>query len=215
MTDGTSLHRAPRGTRGFTLLELMIVVILAVPILAAILSTTDRASRSVSATEQSSETSETARRVASRIGRIVRAASWSTFRVRATQADVDAAKASFVGEWIPAEELDPRSNIRFQSASGTVNLNATVLTSPRELEFVLDDEETANGADDDDDGLVDEGRLMLLYESARVPLASGVETCTFELDDGVLRFWVQCAGRDSSGTVHRAVAQHVWLVRNP
>ena len=61
---------------------------------------------------------------------------------------------------------------------------------------------------------MDEGKLFLRYESARMPIADGVESCSFELDGQVVRFSVQCAVRDGSGQVHRVVAQHVWWVRN-
>ena len=205
-----------RGSKadGFTLVEVMIVMVVSVPIFLAVLSTSERVGRTVDATERNADASETVRRVAERVGHLVRAAHRSTFRVRATQADVTAAKASVVGEWISAPDLDPRPNIQFQSASGTLSMNANSLTSPRELEFVLDANEDANGTDDDGDGLVDEGKLFLRYESARMAIADGVESCSFELDGQVIKFSVQCAKRDRSGHVHRVVAQHLWCARN-
>ena len=118
-------------------------------------------------------------------------------------------------QWLTANELDPRSNTRFHAASGTLSMNAANLTSARELEFVLDAGETDNGVDDDGDGMIDEGSLFLQYESARIPLAENVESCSFEIDGPVIRFSVQCAQRDSDGQIHRAVARRVWLIRNP
>ncbi len=99
-------------------------------------------------------------------------------------------------------------------ATGTLSMNATDLTSPRALEFVLDAGEAANSTDDDGDGLVDEGKLFLRYESTRTPIADGVESCSFEVDGRVIRFSVQCAKRDGSGRVHRETTQQVWWVRN-
>ncbi len=205
-----------RGSKadGFTLVEVMIVMVVSVPIFLAVLSTSERVGRTVDATERNADASETVRRVAERAGHLLRAAHRSTLRVRATQVDVDDARASVVGEWISAPEMDPRPNIQFQSASGTLSMNATSLTSPRELEFVLDANEDANSKDDDGDGLVDEGKLFLRYESARMAIADGIESCSFELDGQVVRISVQCAKRDGSGQVHRVVAQQVVWLRN-
>ncbi len=199
---------------GFTLVELMIVAVVAVPILWAVLSTSERLGSTVNTNERNADASESVRRVAERTVRLLRAASRSTLCVRATQADVNAGKASVVGEWMSAPELDPRPNIQFQCASGTLSMNATSLTSPRELEFVIDANEDVNGTDDDGDGLVDEGKLFLRYGSTRVPIAVGVETCSFERDGQTVKFSVQCAKRDRSGHVHRVMVQQVVWVRN-
>lgn len=200
---------------GFTLVEVLIVVAVSVPVLLGVLATSERVSRTVSSSERNADAATAGRKVAERAGRMIRAAKRSTFRVRATQADVDASKASTVGEWITVTELDPRPNLQFQSASGTLSFNATSLTSPRAFEFVRDSNETANGTDDDGDGLVDEGKLFLHYEGTRVLIADMVETCSFQIDGRAVRFSLQCARRDNSGQVHRAVAAHVWFVRNP
>ena len=199
---------------GFTVVELMIVVVVAVPILWAVLSTSQRLGSTVNTNERNADACESVRRVAERTLRLLRAAKRSTLRVRATQADVNAGKAAAVGDWMSAPELDPRHNIQFQCASGTLSMNATSLTSPRELEFVLDANENANGTDDDGDGLVDEGQLFLRYGSTRVPIAAGVESCSFERDDKTVKFSLQCAKRDRNGQVHRAMVQQVVWVRN-
>lgn len=204
-----------RREAGFTLLEMTIVTVVSIPILLAVLSTSERVGKTVNAVDRNAEASETVARVAERIGRLVRSAHRSTFMVRATAADVKKKMASTVGDWMTAQELDPRSNIQFQSAVGSLSMNASRLTSVRELEFVLDAGESANGIDDDGDGLVDEGKLYLRYESTRTPIAAGVESCSFELDGQVIRFSMQCGRRDSVGQVYRVVVEQVWWVRNP
>ena len=123
-------------TSGFTVIEMMIVVVVLVPILLAVLSTSEQLGNTVNTNERNADAFESVRGVAERAGRLLRAAHRSTLRVRATQADVTAGKAASVGQWISAPELDPRPNIQFQCASGTLSMNAKSLTSARELEFV-------------------------------------------------------------------------------
>ena len=172
---------------GFTLIELTITMVVFVPILLAVLSTAQRVGRTLSASEKSAEAAEGLQRITDRAGRLIRAAHLSTFRVKAEKADVKAGRASAIGEWMAVVNLDPRDNIQFQASSASLSSTVVSLTTPRELEFVMDANETDNDRDDDGDGLVDEGRLFLRYESFRVPILGGVEACSFQLDGQAFR----------------------------
>jgi type II secretory pathway pseudopilin PulG len=200
---------------GFTLVEVMIVVLVSAPILLAVLSTIQEFARTVNVTGRNAEAAADAQVVADRVSRLVRAARRSTFLVRAEAADVANGTASTIGEWIPATDLVPRASIRFRSASGSLALHAADLTAPREIEFLRDAAESVDGADNDGDGLVDEGRIYLVYDGVRVPIADGVESCSFELDGSIVRFTVQFARIDASRGIHRSLSRHVWSVRNP
>lgn len=202
------------GTSGFTFLELMVVLAVSAPVLFAVVSTSEHLLKTVNSNEHNAEVSEGVRTVTERAGRLFRAAHRSTFRVRATAADVAAGNADAVGDWMVATDLDPRPSIQFQVSTGILAMNASELTTPRALEYILDPNEIANGMDDDGDGLMDEGKLWLSFDAIRTAIATGVEASSFELDGEIVRFSLLCARRDGNGQVHRTVTEHVWCVRN-
>lgn len=200
--------------RGFTLIEIIIVSVMMVPVIMAIMGTSRLVRSSIDTNERRASVQQVLRETIERVGTLVRSAVLSTARVRATQADVDAAKAANVGDWIAPVDLDPRPNVRFQSAAGTLSLNASVLTPPREIEFRMDSAEVANGIDDDGNGLVDDGALYLLYNTKPVLLLDGVEACTFTFEDGMLRVSLDCGRVDAAGRVHRSSIEHSFHLRN-
>jgi prepilin-type N-terminal cleavage/methylation domain-containing protein len=200
---------------GFTLVELMIVMAISAPVLFAVLSATERVGSSISAVGRNADVTFVVQRTTDQLGKFVRAAHRTTFQVRATAADVAALRAAAVGNWMNVLDNDPRGNLRFQCAEGERNLNAEKLTTPRELETELEEGESANGLDDDGDGLVDESRLLLRHGSSRLAIASGVEQVTFELDGRVLRMTLRCGRSDQRGGVNRVTGQYVWWVHNP
>lgn len=214
-----------RAQDGFTLIELLAVSVFLVPILLAVLTTTDTVTSTIRTDDANASTSTTVSLALERIGQLLRPGVARTFKVRATQADVDAAVANLdpvvptVGEWIPAKslDLDPRDNLQFQSADGVLSINASALTPTRELEFIMDDDELANGTDDDGDGLVDEGKLYLDYSTARVVLGDGVEGFSVSVEGDVVRVarvTLRCARRDGNRRLHRTSITHVIHVRN-
>lgn len=199
---------------GFTLIEMMIVVLVSAPVMLAILSTTKSVGHSVGAADRAAEVSETVRKVAERVGRLLRSAKLATIRVRATAADVAASKAAAVGEWIDVTLNDPRSNLQFRSTTGKLSMNGNDSTAPRELEFVLDKNEVDNDVDDDGDGFIDEGKLWMRYESTRSVIADDVEFCSFQLDGQIVRYTLRCGRRDDQGRTYRESTSRVSWVRN-
>ena len=116
--------------------------------------------------------------------------------------------------WQPLQNYVPRPSIRFQAATGTLSMNARELTPPRSIEFVRDAADPLNGIDDDGDGLVDEGRLVLNYDGVQTKIADGIESSTFVLEDRVVRFRLTCAKRDSNGRIHRGTIEQRFFLRN-
>ena len=199
---------------GFTLIEVLIVTLIFVPILIAISTTTGMVSGTVNANDQAAEVLETLRRSMQRVAQLVRPGVLTTMRVQATQADVDALKAANVGDWIDPTDLEVCPGIRFQSAAGVLSMNAAALTPPREITFVMDSDEVDNDLDDDGDGMVDEGRVHLLYDTSRFTLADSIESCSFIMDGRLLRIRMQSSRRDAKGRVYRATVGQVFFLRN-
>ena len=199
---------------GFTLLELMIATLIFVPVLVAISATTRTVSGTINANDQSAEVLESLRRSMQRVAQLVRPCSMTTVRLQAIQADVDAGRAATVGEWIDPTDLQACPGIRFRSADGVLSMNATALTPPREIYFVMDSNEIDNDLDDDGDGMVDEGRVHLLYDTTRLTLADSIENCSFTTDGRLLRISMQSVRRDASRRVFRATVEQVFYLRN-
>jgi hypothetical protein len=199
---------------GFTLFEVMIVTLIFLPILWAISMTTGMVSGTINANDQSAEVLESLRRSAQRVAQVIRPASMTTIRCQAIQADVDAGICASVGEWIEPTDLQPRPGIRFQSSDGVMSMNASALTSPREIFFVMEAGEVDNDLDDDGDGKVDEGTLHLLYDTATVTLVDDIEFCSFAMDGRLLRMQLQSVRIDAEGRAYRATLQQTFYLRN-
>lgn len=218
-------HREAASQQGMTMLELMVVLVVAVPILGSVLATNRMVREENTAMSAASDVAESCRLAGQRLALYARAGLLSTCAVRATQADIDTATDAHsldpsipipdLGEWISPYEDTSRPTFRFQAADGVLSLNATALTPEREFELALEPTETANGADDDGDGLVDEGVLQLRIGTTRLELIStGVERCEFSLSGRTLTMTLQCARRDHEGHVYRATATHMIYMRN-
>ena len=211
--------------RGFTLAELMIVMVVAVPILGAITVTGTLVRDEVNASESAALTAESCRIAGQRLANLARPGLVSTCMVMATQEDVNAAIAAqmlnpsvvvpALGEWISPPLTGSRPSFRFQGADGELSMNAAKLTPVRRFVFSLDASESANGADDDGDGLIDEGGLQLLIGNLPVQLViTGVERCEFRLRGRVLTMVLGVARRDAKGHLYRATTTQSILMRN-
>ena len=200
--------------RGSSLVELLVVVAVLLPILASITKMNQVVTRTVNADDHAAEVTENLRKTAQRVGGLLRPGKLSTFQVQANADDVSAGLASSRGEWISPTDLSPRESIRFLAAEGLLSMNARLNTPPRQLTFALDNGELRNGADDDDDGLVDEGTLTLLYGTIRVPLARNLERCDFTFDGRLVRMTLRAAQRDSQGRMFRTTIEQAFYVRN-
>ena len=199
---------------GFTLIEVMIVVLIFVPILIAVSTTTGSVSSTINANDRRADVVETLRRSTQRIGQFIRPISMTTLRLRAIQADVDAGKATTVGEWIEPTDFEGRAAIRFQSADGVLSMSASALTQVRSVLFTLDGGELDNDLDDDGDGKIDEGRVHLVYDGTRLTLADDIEVCTFTVEGRLLRVALQGVREDKKGHLHRARIVQTFYMRN-
>lgn len=220
---GTRTNGAAQG--GMSLLELLVVMAVSVPILGSVLATNRMVREENTATDEAATVAENCRLAGQRLALYARAGLLSTCFVRATDEDVELARVAResdpsvtvpdVGDWIAPNEHTQRQTFSFQAADGVLSMNADRVTEAREFEFVLEDNELDNDRDDDGDGLVDEGSLRLRIGTTRLELiATGVESCSFELTGRVLTFNLQCARRDHQGHVYRAAVTHTIFMRN-
>ena len=200
--------------RGFTVTELTLVVALLAPLLGLIVTTSSVTMRSLHLDGARAAVSETLERSMQRVLYVTRACRLASYRVQSVAADVVAGRAAVPGVWIDPVDLEARSAIRFESAAGVLAINAMAVTAPRTLRFVRDAGELANGAHDDDDGYVDEGRLMMTYEGTDFVVAANIEGCAFTLDRRLLRIQMQAAIRTSDGRVVRASTIRNLVLRN-
>ncbi len=226
---------------GFTLIEIIVVSVVLVAMLGAMVSTAGAVQTSVSTNEQSAGVEERLRVISERIRHVLRPASLSSCKTRATNADIQAAKmkrmllfqqAKMTGrlatyqealnyyipkkdEWIfPVDGVQKRSNLQYRSAPGILSVNIQDLTNTRELEFVIDKKELDNGKDDDGDGLVDEGRLFFYRDGKRIWLAEDLEGVKFTVSGRTITFEVRCARKDSLGRIERMSQTHTVQLRN-
>lgn len=204
-------------SRGFTLIELMIVLVVMTTMMAGVWSVTQSARGSVAANARAAEVAATSVRTIRRIGAFLRPAKLSTVQLRAIAADVTAGRAAAVGEWIfppnPPDGLE-RNGIRFQAAEGLLSMNAMLSTSPRELTFEMDPTETVNGVDDDADGMADEGKVRLLHETSALTLAQSAEVCAFTISGRQVTVRLRCAKSGPQGPVQRAELTQSFYFRN-
>lgn len=201
-----------RRDAGTTLIELMVVIAVLVPLLLSLSGMGRTVTRTVDTNDRSSEVGERARRTMQRIGQLLRPGKLSSFEVQAIEADVLALRATAVGEWISPTDLQPAQALRFRAAEGLLSINAALSTPPRQISFELEAGEAANGVDDDGDGLVDEGDVVLVY--GPTPVRLGVfERCDFTFDGRYLRVTLVCA-RPSTERVYRATVSQSFYVRN-
>ena len=211
--------------QGYTLLELMVAVAIALPLLGSMVASKQAIVDDVSAQNAAANTAEVCRALGQRMTSLVRAGYMSTLATKATQADVDAAIAAqainpaveipTLGDWVAVPDGSTRTTLRFQSANGVdVDNSLLVMTVAREFEFVLEPTEADNDTDDDGDGLVDEGSMWLRQGATVLQVAGGVELCQFEVEGRALAFELRCARRDNHGRVYRATSQHQIYLRN-
>ena len=201
----------PRELRspGLSLVPILLGLSVVVPIVLAVLSAGDAATGTREAEAKRSDPNAALSAASEKLGQLFRPALLSSFRVRANQTDVGAAKPVAIGTWVEPKEHDPRPGVRFLISAG---LGAA--SKSRELEFVMDDSESSNGIDDDGDGLIDEGVLLLRQGGTESVLMTNVEVFSVAIEGRSLRVTVGCALPDEDGNIHRAVTVRDFLVRN-
>jgi prepilin-type N-terminal cleavage/methylation domain-containing protein len=200
--------------RGFTLIEVSIVLTVAIPILIGIAMTTTSVNGTLDANSRSADVSSYSRRTLARVGGLIRSAQMSTLRVQAVAQDVAELRAAKVGDWILPTDLIWRPGIEFKSSSGLLSMNAALATSVRRAMFVRDAGEVANGVDDDGDGLIDEGRVILLQNGVTLEILKDVEELSFSLDGRRLKVRLRVARGTPGGSPYRFVTESEFYVRN-
>jgi len=196
------------------MVEIVIVVALMTTMLAAIWNVSTAVNSTVNSNSRSAEVASSVRTTLRRVGSFSRPAKMTTIMVQAVQQDVTAGLATAVGEWIPPTDLVWRPGIEFQAASGLLSMNAALSTSPRRLTFAIEPGESANGLDDDGDGLVDEGEVRLLHDLVTVAVVRNIEECLFQLDGRMLRVRIAGGRSDQKGIVYRTVLEQSFYLRN-
>jgi hypothetical protein len=107
------------------------------------------------------------------------------------------------------------STLRFRALVGLPTGSSDALGPPRTVAFVMDSGETADGTDEDGDGLVDEGEIHLVESSgSAVALAAAVELFAVTRSGRTLEITVRVAGRDKHGTVHGSTLRESVLLWN-
>ncbi|MCB9883374.1 MAG: hypothetical protein H6832_13280 [Planctomycetes bacterium] len=193
----------------------MIVSLVCVPLLLGVISTTTKVADTVTVNDLSSENEQSLGVIVERLVKELRAGHRASFSTKAIADDVTAMRASAIGEWIPAVELTPRKNLRFTSAEGKISMNAAFATDTREYDFFLDAGESDNGMDDDGDGMIDEGTLILRRAGGpAMTIARGVEAFAYEVDGRAIRLLIRIARRDEKGRIYRVSATPMIFVRN-
>lgn len=216
MNDGdrSSAPGAPAREAGFTLVELTLVAALLSLVMGIVAMGFETSTRSLASDDLVAKAMETLQRSTMRIAQIARPCALTTYRVGSVAADIPLF-ASSVGEMIePPNDGEAREIILFQSADGIVSMNAALLTSPRRFWRELESGETANGVDDDGDGLIDEGNVQLDYDGATVTMATSVESFSFTLTGRMLTIELHSAARARDGNVHRFAIREQIYVRN-
>lgn len=199
---------------GFSLVELMIVVAVLAALVAAVGTSAHVVNSTLNTNGVRADVTASAQRSIRMMGTFARSGKLSTIQVQAVAADVAALRATYVGEWIPPSDLVWRPGIEFVCAAGVLKINASLNTAQRRLTFELDPGEIANGADDDGDGLIDEGSVILKHDLSTVAVVHDVEDCSFMLDGRLLSIRLRCGKRDASGRVHRATFERAFYMRN-
>jgi hypothetical protein len=198
---------------GFTLVELAVTSTLLTGAMAMIAMCADTATRSLGADDLVAKAMETLQRNAVRISSVLRPCSLATYQQFSTQADVPV-YATAAGQWIEPVDGEACSQIQFRAAAGTESMNAARLTGMRGLHLQLARGETRNNRDDNGNGLIDEGDVILEYDGISVRVASNIESITFTLTNRLLQIELHSGARRRDGSVQRFTVHETLYLRN-
>lgn len=199
--------------RGYTLVELTIAAALLAGAMAMIAISLSTASNSLHGDDLVAKGMESLQRSAVRVSQIMRPCSLTSYRVLSVASDVPV-QASAVGEWIEPNDGEARAAIQFRAASGVESMNATALTLPRVLRLEPEATDPTDGVDNDGDGMIDEGYLVLDYDGVAVRLASNIERCVFTLTGRQVEIELHSAARRRNQAVQRFTAHETLYLRN-
>jgi hypothetical protein len=190
-------------SRGFAVLEILLVVAVLLPVMATILSMTSAVSDATRVNERSAMTAEEMRLCSMRVAKLLRPASMENLRIYTGTA------------WAPLVDDTDYDHVRFQSVRRLPSSTNPNLGVERSVRFELDPEELDNDKDDDEDGLVDEGSIFVTDAAlVRGCIAAGVERFTLRKTGRLLLVTVTVGNRDQKGTLHRATSRETVYLRN-
>ena len=190
---------------GGSLLEFVIASALLVPILFAVFGTSKVATTALLAEDKDATLSTRASTTRARIVRFLRPASLGSVRVYDS------------GNWIAPIDGTAYDQVAFQHLTDNPARGAAALDTGRVLSFELDAAETADGKDNDGDGLVDEGRVFVASQATpnvRSKLAESVEKLTITKVGRHIEIFVKVAMRTAGGKVQRAESASALYMRN-
>jgi len=210
-----------RSETGLTLIETMIVAAATLPILVSVLGTTLSVGKAVDVTSQVAALEDHIDQVIDRFGRLCQKAVATTLRTRATKVDVDAAAADplvidkpKLGDWIVPQDFLDRSSLQFHAVRGDLSFNAKDTEGPFSFELELEAGEKANGIDDDGDGLIDEGRVLLQVPAAVTTVLPRVESLTVTVEGSLVTVRLVGARPDKQKHIHRITRIRKYQIRN-
>ena len=172
-------------------------------LLYVVLSAGTVVTRMLDTNERSSDVTGRVHQNLGRISGLLRSASLTGLRVRSN------------GVWIAPLDGQPYDAARFADLKGAPTGAVPSLATARVIEFVRDPQEEINGADDNGNGLRDEGSIWLTDTSGeRLCLASGVESFRVTKSERRLRVRISCGASDAQRRVLRSSCEQVVLLRN-
>lgn len=198
---------------GFTLVEVAVTSTLLGGAMALIAMCADTATRSLGADDLVAKAMETLQRNAVRISSVLRPCSLATYQQMSTTADVPV-YATAAGQWMEPVDGEACSQIQFRAAAGTESMNAATLTGMRGLHLQLARGEIKNGRDDNGNGLIDEGDVILEYDGVSVRVASNIERLTFTLTNRLLQIELHSGARRRDGSIQRFTVHETLYLRN-
>ena len=189
---------------GFTLIELVITAAMVSLLLALVYSLGGTVVRQINTVEHASDVTKQVQTGMEKALRLLRDSSLGSVQV------LDGST------WVTPAPGNTYSGVRFQRVLGLQTSTSSPLSAQRTLEWVRDPRETMNGADDDGDGLVDEGFLrMTEMDGSRRIILDGVELFQVVRTGRRLTFTLQCASRDAQrGVLRQRAAEHLTLRNN-
>jgi hypothetical protein len=195
---------AERSTQGFSLIELMLVCLMIAPVLGALLSVSGVVGGTLTANEGNAQAASQANAASLKVASWVRTASLTSLRCKTG----------------PGSYVDPVDDTDYDAAQFQLVVDFAADLTPqlggvRTLAFQREPAEAPNGTDDDGDGLVDEGRIVMTDDlGRRLGVVANVESLAIRKAGRSVTVTVSAAVRDARGHVHRTVAQQRVLVQN-
>jgi len=189
-------------SRGLTLIELTVSSAIMASVVVIVLFVSGIVGDSLAVNGRASELAERTQ-ITRRIAGFLRGAS------------VGALEVPSGGGWASPIDGTAYSTLRFRSVVGLPTESSEALGLSRTLAFVRDSGETANGTDDDGDGLVDEGEIRLVEASGSgAALATAVEVFTITKTGRNLQIMVRIGGRAGRKELHDSALLVPVLLRN-